>query len=198
MDAGPVGFAGTAPPLQTLTTPESVRAPFDAAVVRYTTRLVRVSTTLADTQQEAARKYFESADQRLRQQREATVRGHDALSSAVHPGSTGSVAPGQTDSFASLQAVENAAREATTAAFADLVVRVHAAWQEAQAESQAAYREYVSDVAVAFAGLPVDAVDPATLSFIAQGLASAAGYGSLSMHAAAATLAEMQRQFGPK
>jgi hypothetical protein len=187
--------SGLAPSAET-TRADQVRRPFDDALARYTTRLAAVSAMLAQRQQRAVGTYFETATQRLQQQSESNTREYQDLISAVENASTDKIATAQAAYLESVNALQNAALEVSGAALVEYLAEMQTAWQEGQVESQAAYEAYVGDVVAAFARVTADAVDPSTLSFIGQALASGAAWASMSMQYVAASIADVQKHFG--
>jgi hypothetical protein len=159
----------------------SVRQPFNAAISRYSTRLARISAALAERQQQALRAYLESADDNARlNAKEANAKEYQELISAIQSADADRIASAQTDYLNSVRTLQDAVFAGARTALDDFLSSARSAWDEARGECKSAYRDYVRDIAAAFGSAAGDALDPATLMSVGQGIIIAAAYAAMA------------------
>ena len=167
--------------------PESARGLSDAAIARYTLRLMEVNTALAERQQQALHSYLERATQSAPAAlAESDAKEYQELIRVVQSNDADRIAAAHAAYFASLRNLRERIGEDMRAALEDYYHEVRAAWEGAWADSQAAYLEYVQSISEAFAALPADGPDPAALAAIGQSVSTVAAYAGSVMQSLAA------------
>jgi hypothetical protein len=164
-----------------MSSPQSAREFFDAALEQYLTRLVHVSNALRERQQQAIREYLEAgAAMSAHDQQSGNSREYENLLAALHSQNAGQIAAAQAEYLGSLRRLQKGVSEAAQSALNPYLARIQAAWQEAQSESRAHCAAYIEEVKKAFAQVSPEA-DSATLSAVGQSLMTAAFYSAASM-----------------
>ena len=161
---------------------------FASALTDYILRLGQIGAVLQETQQQAARYYWEITRQTIQQTQSKFAVPYTELLNALQGQDAERLKTAHAGCTDSARNLQSEAIDETNALLKEYDNQVRAAWEQARASARQEYESYLDRLTKALSHISPEELEPISLAMIGQGLMTAASYAAMVAQALAIPL----------